>query len=158
MVCEHTLPILSEAQEAQKAQEAQEVQALQIPDELKSPRPSLFVYYDSESQLIFQDKNMLPVEMRNYISPQNEAANFLEYSPPTLSKFIPHRDRDKLIIKFELDSIKSMPYGLAFWGDHTQLKLVSSNASDVVWVGEYLLFVKLHLTSGANQFEVVLSI
>ena len=77
---------------------------------------------------------------------------------PSISSFRPTRDRDKLIMEFEIESIKQMPFGLAIWDDHSMFSLVSTNARMVKWIGNYLLFIRLDLEEGLNQIEVSLTI
>ena len=129
-----------------------------------------FSYYDAECQYTFVEGIMEPVEMKNYISPpvlenvgydtsQHSIANYgIEYHLPKVTDFRPNRKRAKLHIYFTIESTKSMPYGVAVWGNHRGLQLAESNAKDVVWVDETLLFIRLALVKGENDFEVVLTI
>ena len=59
---------------------------------------------------------------------------------------------------FSLESTKTMPYGLAIWGNHEGLSLVKSNAKEVKWLSDQLLFVRVELQSGNNEIEVLLTI
>ena len=51
-----------------------------------------------------------------------------------------------------------MPYGVAIWGNHLGLQLANSNAEVVTWVDKHLLFIRLALEPGNNEFEIVLTI
>jgi hypothetical protein len=124
----------------------------------KHPYPLTFFYYDSECQIIFREGQMTPTEVRNYIQPPFESKHYIEKEIPSISKFHPFRDRDKLIMEFEIESAKRMPYGLAIWDDHSMFSLVSTNARAVKWIGTYLLFMKIDLDEGLNQIEVTLAI
>ena len=124
----------------------------------KPPYPLTFFYYDKECQLIFKESQMTPIEMRNYFRPPFETPNYLEKETPSISSFRPSRDRDKLIMEFEIESIKQMPYGLVIWDDHSMFSLVSSNARTVRWIGNDLLFIRIDLEEGLNRVEVSLTI
>ena len=124
----------------------------------KPPYPFTFFYYDRECQLIFREGQMTPVEMRNYFRPPFDSRHYLEKEMPSISSFRPARDRDKLILEFEIESIKQMPFGLAIWDDHSTFSLVSTNARLVKWIGTHLLFIRLDLQEGLNRVEVSLTI
>lgn len=126
--------------------------------EQKPPYPFTFFYYDRECQLIFQEGQMTPVEMRNYFRPPFDSRHYAEKEMPSISSFRPTRDRDKLILEFEIESIKQMPFGLAIWDDHSTFSLVSTNARLVKWVGTHLLFIRMDLQEGLNRVEVSLTI
>ena len=124
----------------------------------KPPYPLTFFYYDRECQLIFREGQMTPIEMRNYFRPPFESRYYLEKEMPSISSFQPSRDRDKLIMEFEIESIKQMPYGLAIWDDHSMFGLVSANVRTVKWIGTYLLFIRTDLEEGLNRVEISLTI
>lgn len=124
----------------------------------KPPYPLTFFYYDKECQLIFREGQMTPIEMRNYFRPPFESPYYMEKEMPSISSFRPSRDRDKLIMEFEIESIKQMPYGLAIWDDHCMFSLVSSNARAVKWIGNYLIFIRIDLEEGLNRVELSLII
>lgn len=120
--------------------------------------PLTFFYYDSDCQIIFREGQMTPIEVKNYIQPPFESKHYIEREIPSIAKFHPFRDRDKLVMEFEIESSKRMPYGLAIWDDHSMFSLVSTNARLVKWIGTYLLFMKIDLDEGLNQIEVTLAI
>jgi hypothetical protein len=124
----------------------------------KPPYPFAFFYYDRECQLIFKEDQMTPIEMRNYVHPPFESRYYVEKEMPSISYFRPARDRDKLIMEFEIESIKQMPFGLVIWDDHSMFSLVSTNARLVKWIGSYLLFIRMDLEEGLNRVEVSLTI
>jgi len=124
----------------------------------KHPYPFTFFYYDSECQIIFREGQMTPVEVRNYAQPPFESKHYLEKEVPSISKFYPFRDRDRLIMEFEIESAKRMPYGLVIWDDHSMFSLVSTSARSVKWIGTHLLFMRLELDEGMNQIEITLAI
>ncbi len=124
----------------------------------KPPYPLTFFYYDHECQLIFKEGQMTPIEVKNYIIPPYESKYYIEKEIPSISSFHPMRDRDKLIMEFEIESLKRMPYGLAIWDDHSMFSLVSTNARSVKWIGNYLLFIRLNLEEGTNLIEISLRI
>ena len=124
----------------------------------KPPYPFMFFYYDNECQLVFREGDMTPVEMRNYFRPPFESRRYVEKETPSISRFRPSRDRDKLILEFEIESVKRMPFGLAIWDDHSMFSLVSTNARLVKWIGDYLLFIRMDLEEGLNRIEVSLTI
>jgi hypothetical protein len=126
--------------------------------EQKPPYPFTFFYYDRECQLIFREGQMMPIEIRNYIHPPFDSKQYIEKEMPAISDFRPGRDRDKLILDFEIESIKQMPFGLAIWDDHSMFSLVSTNARLVKWIGTYLLFIRMDLEEGLNRIEVSLAI
>ncbi len=124
----------------------------------KPPYPFTFFYYDNECQLIFKEGEMTPVEMKNYFRPPFESTHYVEKEMPSISNFHPSRDRDKLILEFEIESVKPMPFGLVIWDDHSMFSLVSTNARLVKWIGDYLLFIRIDLEEGLNRTEVSLTI
>ena len=129
-----------------------------------------FFYYDAECQFAFVEGTMEPVEMKNYISPpvldasgggvsgHNASIHGVEYHLPKVARFVPNRQRSQLRITFTIESTKVMPYGIAIWGDHGGLQLVETNTEAVTWIGKYLLFIRLALQPGNNDFEVILTI
>ena len=129
-----------------------------------------FFYYDAECQFAFVEGTMEPVEMKNYISPpvldaagggvsgHNASIHGVEYHLPKVARFVPNRQRSQLRITFTIESTKVMPYGIAIWGDHGGLQLAETNTEAVTWIGKYLLFVRLALQPGNNDFEVILTI
>ena len=119
---------------------------------------SLFYYYDAECQLIFEGGKIEPIQATNYISPPVNSPNGAEVNLPQIEQFRPSRSRSQLRMQFVLESAKAMPYGLAVWGDHAGLTLASSNAQEVTWLGDRLLFVRINLQVGKNDVEVVLTI
>ena len=119
---------------------------------------SLFYYYDAECQLIFEGGKIEPIQATNYISPPVNSPNGAEVNLPQIEQFRPSRSRSQLRMQFILESAKAMPYGLAVWGDHAGLTLASSNAQEVTWLGDRLLFVRVNLQVGKNDVEVVLTI
>ncbi|MBD3185163.1 hypothetical protein GF312_22980 [Candidatus Poribacteria bacterium] len=124
----------------------------------KPPYPMTFFYYDHECQMIFNEGEMFPVEMRNYFRPPFDTQSYIEKEIPTMSSFRPSRDREKLIMEFDIESIKKMPFGLTIWDDHSTFNLVSTNARAVKWIGNQLIFIRLDLEEGLNNIEVSLSI
>jgi len=124
----------------------------------KPPYPLTFFYYDSECLMIFREGQMTPVEVRNYIQPPFESRYNIEKEIPFISAFRPSRDRDKLIMEFEIESVKQMPFGLVIWDDHSMFNLVSTNARSVKWIGTHLLFVRVDLREGMNLIEISLAI
>lgn len=152
-----------------------------VPKEIESLTPEVdnldggkrkrtLYFYDSECQFTFYDGIMEPEEMNNYISPpvventdlgvsiEGTSLHGVEYHLPKVMGFRPIRKRSRLHLSFTIESTKAMPYGIAIWGNHLGLELASSNAKSVTWVDEYLLFVRLALQHGQNDFEIVLTI
>ena len=127
-------------------------------------------FYDSECQFTFNNGSMEPEEMKNYITPpvventelgvsmEGTSLHGVEYHLPKVVGFSPIRKRSRLHLSFTIESTKTMPYGIAIWGNHLGLELASSNAKSVTWVDEYLLFIRLALQHGQNDFEIVLTI
>ena len=119
---------------------------------------SILSYYDAECQLIFEEDRMEPIRVTNYISPPVHSRNGAEVSLPQIEQFRPSRSRSQLRLQFTMESTKAMPYGLAVWGNHAGLTLATSNAQEVTWLGDRLLFVRVNLQAGKNEIEVVLTI
>lgn len=119
---------------------------------------SIFSYYDTECQLIFEESKIEPIRVTNYISPPVSSRNGAEVNIPQIEQFRPSRSRSQLRMQFTIESTKAMPYGLAVWGNHAGLTLASSNAQEVTWLGDRLLFVRVNLQVGKNEVEVVLTI
>ena len=119
---------------------------------------STLYYYDDECQFIFENGKMEPVDMKNYVSPPTESRHGVEYSLPQIERFSPTRTRERLQMRISLESTKAMPYGFAIWGNHEGLTLVKSNAKQVTWLGDQLLFVRVELQPGNNEIEVELTI
>ena len=118
----------------------------------------LFSYYDAECQLVFEEGKIEPIQATNYISPPVSSRNGAEVNLPQIEQFRPSRSRSQLRMQFTLESTKAMPYGLAVWGNHAGLTLATSNAQEVTWLGDRLLFVRVNLQVGKNEIEVVLTI
>ena len=119
---------------------------------------SIFAYYDTECQLVFEEDRLEPIRVTNYISPPVNSRNGAEVNLPQIEQFRPSRSRSQLRMQFTLESTKAMPYGLAVWGNHAGLTLASSNAQEVTWLGDQLLFVRINLQAGKNEIEIVLTI
>ena len=119
---------------------------------------STFSYYDAECQLVFEEGKIEPIWVTNYISPPVSSRNGAEVNLPQIEQFRPSRSRSQLRMQFTLESTKAMPYGLAVWGNHAGLTLATSNAQEVTWLGDRLLFVRVSLQVGKNDVEVVLTI
>lgn len=129
-----------------------------------------FTYYDAECQCSFIEGTMEPVEMKNYVTPpvldnidigvsNYSLTNYgVEYHLPKITNYQPIRKRSKLQINFSIESAKAMPYAVAVWGNHLGLQLTESNAKEVKWIDKYMLFIRLTLEKGDNDFEIVLSI
>jgi len=129
-----------------------------------------FFYYDAECQFTYVEGSMEPIEMKNYVSPpvlenvgfssSEQAASLhgVEYYLPKVENFNPQRKRSRLHITFSIESAKAMPYGITVWGNHIGLQLDQHNAKEVTWVDKHLLFLRLTLDAGNNEFEVVLTI
>ena len=138
--------------------------------EVQEKHKKVFFYYDAECQFTFVDGTLEPVDMKNYISPpvlenigagiveKNSLNHGMEYHLPKVVNFKSTRKRSRLHITFTIESTKVMPYGVAVWGNHLGLQLVQSNVKAVTWVDKYLLFIRLALETGNNDFEIVLSI
>ena len=136
----------------------------------ETSKKKVFYYYDAECQFTFIEGELEPTEMNNYISPPivesqtsdllHESASLhgIEYHLPKITNFRPIRKRSQLHIIFSVESTKMMPYGVAVWGNHLGLQLTNSNAKEVTWVDEHLLFIRLALEQGNNEFEIVLTI
>ena len=125
---------------------------------LKTPSQSTLYYYDDECQFIFERDKMEPIDMKNYVSPPTESRHGVEFSLPQIEHFYPNRTRDKLQMRLSIESTKAMPYGFAIWGNHEGLTLVNSNAKEVKWLGDQLLFIRVELRPGNNEIEVLLTI
>ena len=119
---------------------------------------SILAYYDAECQLTFEENRMEPIRVTNYISPPVNSRNGAEVNLPQIEQFRPSRSRSQLRMQFTVESTKAMPYGLAVWGNHAGLTLATSNAQEVTWLGDRLLFVRANLQAGKNEIEVVLTI
>ena len=122
------------------------------------PDKSLFSYYDAECQLVFEEGKIEPIRATNYTSPPINSRNGAEINLPQVEQFRPSRSRSQLRMQFTLESTKAMPYGLAVWGNHAGLTLATSNAQNVTWLGDRLLFVRVNLQVGKNEVEIVLTI
>ena len=124
--------------------------------EAKNPKSTLrLLYCDAACEFAFVEGGMEPVEIRNYTS---ERVLQSEASRPVLTGFSPTRYRTELHIAITVESIRAMPYGITVWGDHEGLQLIESNADDVRWIGKHLLFIRLTLQSGKNEFNLKLTI
>ncbi len=121
-----------------------------------------FFYYDATCYLTFTGGTMEPVDMKNYIShpiPDAPAVpQSIEYHLPKPERFSTRRHRSRLHFTFTIQSTKTMPYGVVLWGDYGGLRLAASNAETVTWIGTHLLFVRIALQPGNNDFEIILTI
>lgn len=123
-----------------------------------NPPKSMLFYYDTDCQLVFEAGKMDPIAVKNYVSPPVKSRDGTEFSLPKIEKFSPSRTRALLRMYFEIESPKAMPYGLTIWGDHAGLSLAKSNAHAVTWLDSRLVFVRVNVQPGKNEFEVVLTI
>ena len=112
-------------------------------------------YYDTACEFTFVEGAMDPVEIKSY---SGERVLQSEANRPVLTGFLPTRHRTQLHIAIMVESTRTMPYGIAVWGDHEGLQLTESNVDDVRWIGEHSLFIRLTLQSGKNEFSVKLTI
>ena len=112
-------------------------------------------YYDAACEFTFVEGAMDPVEIKSYTG---ERVLQSEANRPVLTGFLPTRHRMQLHIAIMVESTRTMPYGIAVWGDHEGLQLTESNVDDVRWIGEHSLFIRLTLQSGKNEFSVKLTI
>ena len=112
-------------------------------------------YYDAACEFTFVEGAMDPVEIKSY---SGERVLQSEANRPVLTGFLPTRHRTQLHIAIMVESTRTMPYGIAVWGDHEGLQLTESNVDDVRWIGEHSLFMRLTLQSGKNEFSVKLTI
>ena len=173
--CQLTEPtyIVATTLDSQKSAESLEPDSAISTDGYKSTdqkEKRVFFYYDSKCQFTFSEGTMEPVDMKNYISPpvienlgsdisyQSASVHGVEYHLPQIANFRPSRKRSRLHVTFAIESTKAMPYGVAIWGNHIGLQLENSNAEVVKWVDKYLLFARLALEPGNNEFEIVLTI
>lgn len=125
-------------------------------NETDAPKLALkMFYYDAACELTFVEGNMEPIEIKNYTG-EHGARSVTQ--KPMLTGFSPTRHRTKLHIAITVESTRAMPYGITVWGDHDGLQLTESNADEVRWIGEHLLFIRLTLQPGKNEFIVQLSI
>ena len=172
--CQQTEPtfLILETPDYKASDELEESQST-ISEVNNSVEPKIkrtLFFYDSECQFTFYNGMMEPDEMKNYITPpvventelgvlmEGTSLHGVEYHLPKVIGFSPIRKRSRLHLSFTIESTKAMPYGIAIWGNHLGLELASSNAKSVTWVDEYLLFVRLALQHGQNDFEIVLTI
>ena len=173
--CQLTEPtfIVATTHDSQDNAESVETDAALPPNgdvSTEQKQKKVFFYYDSKCQLTFSEGTMEPVDMKNYISPpvvenlggdishQGTSIHGIEYHLPKVASFRPTRKRSKLHVTFTIESTKAMPYGVAIWGNHLGLQLANSNAEVVTWVDTHLLFIRVALEPGNNEFEIVLTI
>lgn len=117
-----------------------------------------FFYYDDECQLTFRKNQFTPVEIRNYVSPPVRSPHCIEFELPSLMKLSPSRTRNRLIMKFEVESSKEMPYGIVLWNIPETLNLLESDRIRGTRIGDNLIFLRFSLESGKNEIRVVMSI
>lgn len=141
----------------QKTQPTAVVHAsIDIQEETTEPKSTLkMYYYDAACEFTFVEGVMDPVEIESYIG---ERVLQSEANKPVLTNFLPTRHRTQLHIAIVVESTKTMPYGIAVWGDHDGLRLTESNVDDVIWIGEHSLLIRLALQPGKNEFSVKLTI
>lgn len=173
--CQQTEPtfIVATTLEYKDNAESMESESAQSSDEnvlADQKEKKVFFYYDSKCQFTFYEGTMEPVDMKNYISPpivenlgseilhQGASVHGVEYHLPKIANFRPNRKRSRLHVTFTIESTKTMPYGVAIWGNHLGLQLANSNAEVVTWVDKHLLFARVALEPGNNEFEIVLTI
>lgn len=128
----------------------------EVQAETTEPKSTLkMFYYDATSEFTFVEGTMDPVEIKNYTA---DRALQSKADKPVLAGFSPVRHRTQLHIAIVVESTKTMPYGIAVWGDHEGLRLTESNVDDVRWIGQHSLFIRLSLQPGKNEFSVKLTI
>ena len=167
--CQQTEPtyVIANTFDSQESTESEEAELTVSSDQNEK---KVFFYYDAECQFTFVEGTLEPIDMKNYISPpvlenvgvntlhQSASIHGVEYHLPKVNSFRPFRKRSRLQITFSIESTKAMPYGVAIWGNHVGLQLENSNVKVVKWIDKYLLFIRLTLEKGNNEFEVVLTI
>lgn len=173
--CQQTEPtyIVAKTSGTQDNAESMETHLGMTSDEANSineKENKIFFYYDAKCQFTFSEGTMEPIDMKNYISPpvvenlgsdisyQSASVHGVEYHLPQIANFRPTRKRSRLHVTFAIESTKAMPYGVAIWGSHIGLQLENSNAEVVTWVDKHLLFIRVSLEQGNNEFEIVLTI
>ena len=125
-------------------------------EETTNPKSTLKMYYcDAVCEFTFVEGAMDPVKIKNYIGEQVLQS---DANKPVLTSFSPTRHRTKLHIAITVESTRTMPYGIAVWGDHEGLRLTESDTDDIRWIGKHSLFIRLTLRPGKNEFSVKLTI
>ena len=128
----------------------------EIQEETTEPKSTLkMYYYDAACEFTFVEGVMDPVAIENYTG---ERVLQSEANKPVLTGFLPTRHRTQLHIVIVVESMRTMPYGIAVWGDHEGLQLTESNVDDVRWIGKHSLLIRLTLQPGKNEFNVKLTI
>ena len=131
-------------------------ESTEIQEETAKPKSTLkMFYYDAACEFTFIEGTMDPIEIINYTG---ERVLQSGVNKPVLTGFLPTRHRTQLHIAIVVESTRTMPYGIAVWGDHEGLQLTESNVDDVRWIGEHSLFIRLTLQAGKNEFSVKLTI
>jgi len=117
-----------------------------------------FFYYDEECQLFFNKDEFIPNEIRNYLTPSSRRSHCIEFNPPSLEKFSPSRTREQLVIEFELESIKEMPYGIVLWDIPETFNIIEPEEFQQFRLGNNLIFLRFSLESGKNEIKIVIGI
>ena len=137
----------------------------EIQEETTEPKSTLkMYYYDAACEFTFVEGVMDPVAIESYTGvptrywERGERVLQSEANKPVLTSFLPTRHRTQLHIAIVVESTRTMPYGIAVWGDHEGLQLTESNVDDVRWIGEHSLLIRLTLQPGKNEFSVKLTI
>ena len=95
---------------------------------------SLFSYYDTECQLVFEEGKIEPIQVTNYISPPISSRNGAEVNLPQIEQFRPSCSRSRLRMQFTLESTKGDAVWISRLGKSrwTHLGNLKRTRSDVV--------------------------
>ncbi len=122
--------------------------------------PRTFFYYDRDCQLIFTQNRLDPVSIRDYRS-QHPVDGNTPYpeEPLPASQFVRRQrtgDGRELVFEIVTRACKSVPSGLAIWGDFSDYELVEGGLPESRILGDKLLFVRTEIRQGEQQLRVKL--
>ena len=108
--------------------------------------PRTFFYYDRDCQLVFVHNQLDPISIRDYRAQYPVDGNqAYPEEPRPASRVLRrlHRDgKEEIIFEIVTRACKSVPSGLAIWGDFSDYELVEGGLPGSRVLGEKLVFVK----------------
>jgi len=119
------------------------------------PWPKTFLHYDCGAQMVFIEGKVEPVCIRNYARPWTSGEYFAEPDIPYARLVHNTQFNWSREIEVVVHAPRSMPYGLALWGDYALYQIDEAPALlEGKIMSRELTFLRCDLTPGENRLCV----
>ena len=120
------------------------------------PWPETFLYYDSQCQMAFIKRKCKPHELRNYMGQIGMHHDFSEQVPDVfIYKF--GRTDEHIEIEFTVKCEKEMPFGLTYWDDLSDFKIIQyDGALTATIIQNKLVFLRVNLDGNEKVIHIVM--